>query len=450
MKVKFFEEYFGVSFNLDIEEFSEISTDTRNLKKGALFIALKGKNFDGNKFAKEAFSKGAVVALVSDKSIKGRVVVVKDSLKSFQKLSKAWQDQVAPLVVGITGSNGKTTSKFFTAQILESFFKIRYSPKSFNNRLGVPITQSLLKEGDHILIAEIGTSAQGEILELMNLVQPHIGVVTTVGPAHLKGFGSVDNVALEKSNIYKYSKIKKGIFNLDNKWTKEMFKNFNGEKISFSTLDPRANIYLKADQKEIDELTLSGQIFGEQVEFKCNIFGKHNAYNLMIALAVGVTLGIKTKKLVEKVPSIKTPWGRSQVLKNSYGGKVLFDGYNSNLQSMEVLFDSMKDIIRLGKSVHFILGEMLELGEAAYEMHRELGRKAGGLKPTSILFIGPSFKQFEEGVKDSGFNNNLIISSTYNDSLAINIKTMLDPKETVVVKGSRGMKLERFFNFLGL
>ncbi len=450
MKVKFFENFFGISFNLVIKEFSQISTDTRSLKKGALFVALKGKNFDGNKFVREAFSKGAVAALTSDKSIKEKVVVVKDSLKSFQKLSKAWQDEVAPLVIGITGSNGKTTSKFFTVQILESFFKICYSPKSFNNKLGVPIAQSLLKEGDHILIAEIGTSAKGEILELTDLIKPHIGVVTTVGPSHLKGFGTVDKVALEKSDIYKSNRMKKGIFNLDTKWTKKMFENFNGERISFSTLDSNADIYLKAHQKDIDELNLSGKIFDEEVEFKCNIFGKHNVYNLMTALAIGVALGIKVKKLIQKIPNIKTPWGRSQVLKNSYGGKVLFDGYNSNPQSMEALFDGAIDIIKSGTSVHFILGEMLELGKATHQMHKELGKRVGELKPSSISFIGASFKQFEEGLKNSNFNNNLIISSTYSDSLAIAIQTMLDPRQTIIVKGSRGMKLERFFNILGL
>ncbi|MGH1469481.1 MAG: UDP-N-acetylmuramoyl-tripeptide--D-alanyl-D-alanine ligase [Bdellovibrionales bacterium] len=450
MNVEFFEKHFNVKLGLNLEKFSEVSTDTRTVQKGALFIALKGENFDGNKFAKDALDKGAAVALVSDKSLKGSVVCVEDTLKSFQGLAKAWQDFVKPKVVGITGSNGKTTSKFFTAQILEHFFKVSFSPKSFNNEIGVPITQTLLKEGDQVLVSEIGTNAKGEIKELTGLVEPHIAVVTTVGPSHLEGFGTVDNVALEKSEIYRSKNLETAIFNLDNKWTLQMYESFKGKKISFSTKDSGADICLKPIQVDIDELHLSGRVQDRPVDFTCAVFGEHNAYNVMTALAVGVSLGVDVNDLVSKAKDIETPWGRSQILKSSSGGKVLFDGYNSNMQSMEALFSGVEPLIKSGKRVHLILGEMLELGDETVKMHKKLGRKAGLLKVDSILFIGPSFKHFKEGVESSKFRKNLVISNTYNDSLAIDIQNVLDPKDIVVLKGSRGMKLERFFNVLGL
>lgn len=454
MDVKFFENHFNVELNLSLDSFSELSTDTRSLKKGSLFIPLVGENFNGNEFVEKALELGAVVSLVSDKSVheknKIKTVYVEDTLKAFQSLAKAWQNKVGPKVIGITGSNGKTTTKFFTAQILDDLFKVCYSPKSFNNEVGGPITQALLKKDDEVLVAEIGTSSKGEIKELTDLIEPQIAVVTTVGASHLEGFGTVENVAREKADIYQSSKIEVGVFNLDNSWTKKMYEEFKGKRISFSSLDPSADVYLKSEQVSIDKLKLTGSLAGVALETSCEVFGKHNSYNIMTALAVGIALGGEPKKLISKISKVKTPWGRSQILETSLGSKILFDGYNSNIQSMTALFDGVAPIIQSGKKVHFILGEMLELGESTDAMHRELGLKVGALNPESILFIGSSFKQFEEGVRSSKFSNSLVISGTYDDSLAINIKSMLDTRGTLVIKGSRGMRLERFFDTFGV
>ncbi len=458
MDIKFFEDHFRVSVHSDLKNFSEVSTDTRSLKAGALFIPLRGENFNGDLFAEKALELGAAVSLVSDRSIfeslekkyKKRIVYVEDALKSFQSLAKSWQNEVAPKVIAITGSNGKTTSKFFTAQMLESFFKVCYSPKSFNNEVGVPVTQALLKKDDEVLIAEVGTNAKGEIQELTKLIEPEICVVTTVGASHLEGFGTVDNVAAEKSEIYKSEKIKVGIFNLDNKWTKKMFEDFKGEKIGFSTLDEKADVFLKPKQVDVDELKLTGHVLEYPVDVTCKVFGEHNAYNIMTALSVGLALEVSPQRLIEKIGDVETPWGRSQILETPYGAKLLFDGYNSNMQSMGALFDGVAPLIESGQKLHFILGEMLELGESTAAMHRELGLKAGALKPESILFIGPSSRHFEEGVRATKFSNSLVISRAYDESLAIDIRNVLDPKSTVVVKGSRGMKLERFFEAFGL
>lgn len=458
MDIKFFEDHFKVSVPSKLESFSEVSTDTRTLKKGALFVPLKGENFNGDLFVEKALDLGAEVSLVSDKQLykslqkkyENKVVYVEDGLKTFQVLAKAWQEKVAPRVVAITGSNGKTTSKFFTSQILGSFFKVCYSPKSFNNEVGVPITQALLKKGDEVLVAEVGTNAKGEISKLTKLIAPEICVVTTVGASHLEGFGTVDNVALEKADIYKSQKIKIGIFNLDNEWTKNMAKDFKGKRITFSSLDADADVFLESKQIGVDELKLKGRLSGCSVETSCKIFGEHNVYNIMTALAVGLALEVSPQKLIDKVSCIETPWGRSQVLETPYGAKLLFDGYNSNMQSMTALFKGVEPLIESGQKLHFILGEMLELGESTALMHKELGRQVGALNPESILFIGPSFKQFKEGVKSSGFKKSLVISVSYDESLAIDIRNVLDTKSTVVVKGSRGMKLERFFEGFGL
>jgi len=451
MKVSFVENYFGVDLNLDAESFLEVSTDTRTLLPGSLFVALSGENFDGHKFVEKAFEKGAAAALISKPEYKkDGCIMVDDVLKDFSKLSKTWQDELSPKVIGITGSNGKTTAKFFTAQLLERFFKVCYSPKSFNNEVGVPFTQAMLKEEDEVLISEIGTSGKGEIEKLTKQVEPELCVVTTVGPSHLEGFGTVENVATEKQDIYKSKKIKTGLFNLDNKYTAEMFKEFECEKITFSTQYENADVFLKGEQVSLTKLMLKGSVRNVPVETSCAVFGEHHVYNIMIAIGSALYLGIEPAKIIEDLNVFSTPWGRSQVMRREDGGSVLFDAYNSNLQSMEALISSLKPFQKKGEHFQLILGEMLELGDERENMHKELGQKIADLNPSFITFVGPSHSSFEEGLGAWKSTKNSIITDTYNEPLAIEVQSVLDPNATVVLKGSRGTRLERFFDILAV
>lgn len=452
MKVSFVEEFFKVKLNADKKDFSEVSTDTRTLLPGALYVALKGENFDGHKFVEKAFESGASAVLISNAQYKinDRCILVESVLKSFSELSKAWQNKVAPSVVGITGSNGKTTAKFFSAQLLENFFEVCYSPKSYNNEVGVPITQAMLKESDQVLISEIGTNNKGEIRSLTDQVDPELCVVTTVGPSHLEGFGTVENVAKEKSEIYKSKKLKSAVFNLDNPWTQKMCESFSGSKITFSSKDKSADVFLEAKQKSLTELFVKGHIKGLEVEATCGVFGEHHVTNIMVAISAALYLRVSPEDIFEHLNVFSTPWGRSQVVPREAGVPILFDGYNSNLQSMEALLLSLKPFVQRGDEVHLILGEMLELGGETKQMHRALGEKVAALSPSFVTFLGSSSADFEQGLGAWKNNKNSMITDAYDESLAIKIQTVLNPKTTVVLKGSRGVRLERFFDALGV
>lgn len=445
MKVRFFEDFFGIDLKIEQKDFSEVSTDTRSLKAGALFIALKGPHFDGNNFVEEALSKGALAALVSDKKFKNKKSChyVDDTLKSFQQLAKAWQEHIKPQVISITGSNGKTTSKFFTAQLLNHFFKVCFSPKSFNNEIGVPITQSMLKEDDEVLLSEIGTNAPGEIAFLSQMVEPDIALVTTVGPSHLEGFGNVKNVAKEKETIYFTcpEKTKIGIFNLDNNYTLKMSEKFQGKTYTFSKEKPEADVFLQAKQINPGTLYLEGHILNVKVKKTVPLFGLYNVYNIMVATTTALALGVSTEKIVERYSDFKTPWGRSEIYKSHKGFGILFDGYNSNLQSMKALFSTLKEL--KSESFYLFLGEMLELGEQTPFFHKELGRAAAELKPLGITFVGPSFKHFREGFGESKSFKSAVFTDSYNEELAIQVESMLETKDWLVIKGSRGARLER-------
>jgi len=451
MKTKFVEDFFKVNLKLEKEVFSEVSTDTRTLLPGALFVALSGENFDGHKFVRQAFEKGAAAALISDPSLDQEgCILVDDVLTAFSNLSKAWQGEVAPHVIGITGSNGKTTAKFFTAQLLENFFKVCFSPKSFNNEVGVPFTQAMLKKEDQILVAEIGTNNKGEIEQLTKQVEPELCVVTTVGPSHLEGFGTVENVAIEKQEIYKSAKIKTGVFNLDNKFTKQMSESFTGAKITFSTKDKTADVCLSGEQVGLTKLIVKGHVKGHRVDTSCAVFGEHHVNNIMVAICSALYLQISPERIIEELNVFSTPWGRSQVMKREGGGSVLFDAYNSNLQSMEALIANLKPFQARGERFQLILGEMLELGDNTKDMHKSLGQKIAELNPAFVTFVGPSKGSFEEGLGPWKSKENSIITDTYDESLAIKVQTVLDPSLTVVLKGSRGARLERFFDVLAV
>jgi len=261
---------------------------------------------------------------------------------------------------------------------------------------------------------------------------------------------SRSNVALEKQEIYKSKKLKAGVFNLDNAFTKKMCEGFKGSKITFSTKDQNADVCLSGKQEGLTKLIVKGHVKGAAVDTSCAVFGEHHVNNIMVAVCSALYLKVSPEQIIEELNIFSTPWGRSQVMKREGGGSVLFDAYNSNLQSMEALIASLKPFQERGERFHLILGEMLELGDNTKEMHRSLGQKVAELNPCFVTFVGTSKSSFEEGLGGWKKDNNSIITSTYDDSLAIKVQTVLDPNITVVLKGSRGARLERFFDILAV
>ena len=455
MKVSFFKDYLGImESEVNLKNFSEVSTDTRTLKKNALFIALKGPNFNGNEYIDAAFEKGALFCVTDEKSLednKRNIYYVKNCKEFLKSFAKSWVEHLNPYVIGITGSNGKTTTKFFTAQLLSKFFPLHYSPKSFNNDIGLPLTQLGLSEEHKVLICEIGTSGPGEIEDLTKQGPANLSMVTTVGPSHLDKLKNLEGVFNEKKQIYIHSKKESAIFNIDNSFTKKMYDQYAPDfknVLSLSAKDKNADVFVEVLSESLKGLQLKGHLGQTQFETQAPVFGSYNVYNIMFALASGLLLKVNPNELIDSLEDLKTPWGRSQILKDKTKRTYIFDGYNSNLQSMTSLLESLKNEPR--GNLHLILGEMLELGEQAPKHHKELGRLAGDLKPKSITFLGAFGGDFSEGLKESGFNNSSIISDTYNKKLALKVQSVLDEKDTVVLKASRGTKIEQFLIDLGV
>ena len=431
-----------------------VSTDSRTIQKGDLFIPLKGENFDGHDYLAQVDKKGAACAIVSQEpkeKVAMTLIRVQDTLKGLQDLGKFHRHAYPFKIVGITGSNGKTTTKFFTERILSQKFKTFASQKSFNNHFGVPLTLLALKPHVEYGIVEIGMNHPGEISALTQLADPDIVLVTTVGRAHLMDFGGIDGIAKEKCDIYRFSKpTSTKIFNLDNEALSKVCKEFlgKGKVISFSSQDKTADIYLELMEMGLEHVKVSGAIRGVLGEATVPIFGAHNVVNLMGASAIALAAGMTPEQIWSALPLCQTVWGRNMLVNLNSNAKLIFDGYNANPDSMKALIDNLSQISASGKKI-VVLGDMLEMGDQAEELHRELGLSVGQKNFDAVWFLGEYSPSFETGIKASGFSKSLFISNGYEESLAVKVASMVEPADIIVMKGSRGAKLEKLVPHFG-
>ncbi|MCK6599580.1 MAG: UDP-N-acetylmuramoyl-tripeptide--D-alanyl-D-alanine ligase, partial [Bdellovibrionaceae bacterium] len=398
-------------------EFDGIGTDTRGGLKHKLFIALRGENFDAHQFLEKALHQetyGILIdklefyqQLVENNKIQAfkkanvSIVLVDDTLKGLQNLAAHYRRKMGTKIIAITGSNGKTTSKEFTAQVLKSHFHIHYNVGSFNNHWGVPISLLQLKEEHQVAVIEMGMDHYHEIENLVKIADPDIVVCTMVGNAHIENFGSLENISKAKEEIYIFAKAEAiRIFNLDNEYTKKMFDKYNlhGRAITFSESSISSEVCLKVKESHIDFLSIQGTILGVENQIKVGVFGVQNITNIMVAASVGVALGLSADVIWNSLTHIKTNWGRNQFVSSDRGCKILFDGYNANFDSMTSLLKNFSQLRTSGVKVA-VLAEMLAIGDKTNDFHQRIGALAVVCGFREIIFYGKPWQAFLEGVK---------------------------------------------------
>ncbi|MCE3011252.1 MAG: UDP-N-acetylmuramoyl-tripeptide--D-alanyl-D-alanine ligase [Proteobacteria bacterium] len=438
-------------------EFKGVGSDTRKDLNGQIFIALKGDNFDAHAFLDKAKEQGAAALIVHDSAkvteeLKSQltVILVKDTLRALHDLARAQRRRSSALVLGITGSNGKTTSKEFTAILFSQYRKTHYSKGSFNNHWGVPFTLLEEFEGAEITISEMGMNHAHELEILAKINEPDVVVCSVVGKEHIEHFGSLEKIAEANEEIYKFSPATaQRIYNLDNTFTAQMYlrasKEYPHSKriLTFSEKDSKADVFLQLKDLEMSGFRVQGRIASQEAEARVPVFGAHNLTNVMVAASLGLAGGLTPDQIWKALPLFKTNWGRNQLVQTKRGAEILFDGYNANPDSMKALIDNVKLLRNSGKKVG-VFGQMLEMGPFAKDAHRELGEWAGQAGFDHLWFYGESAADFQAGAMAAGFKKNLMISDTYEDSLATELASVLDRGDIALVKGSRGMKLERF------
>tara|TARA_B110001454_G_scaffold219111_1_gene250084 strand:- start:93506 stop:94936 length:1431 start_codon:yes stop_codon:yes gene_type:complete len=443
------------------DTFDFIGTDSRADLKEKLFIPLRGDAFDGHQFIKTAIEKqcsGVIFDLKSKDPVafdKTAVTLIQvaDTLKALQDISHGYRKKLNKTIVAITGSAGKTTAKEFTSQIFNTYKKSYANVGSFNNHWGVPFSLLNMRSTDEYGIIEMGMNNYGEIQRLVEIADPDVVVCTMVGLAHFEHFGSQENIAKAKNEIYQFSRPDAlRIFNIDDVNVKKMMgtflKNHPGKKIlQFSHNNANADVYLTLKKVSSEGLSIEGLIAGQTGKALVPVFGKHNVTNVLTAATLSLAIGMKPEMIWAALGKLKTNWGRNQLLKADVGAQVIFDGYNANPDSMQSLIENVSETPVTGKRV-LVLGEMLELGETKAQFHFELAKKIKAKNYDQVVFYGPSWKQFKDAFDTASAKPQVWATEKMDESIINEIKRDLKPGDLVAIKGSRGMKTEKVVSLL--
>lgn len=436
------------------EKYSEVGTDTRQNLNGKIFIALKGDNYDAHDYLNKAYAGGAKLLIIhrldprfESLTTKVSVLVVDDTLIALQKFAQKYRETLLTEFIAITGSNGKTTTKEFTAAILNEYQPTHYNKGSFNNHWGVPLTILETPPQATYAVIEMGMNHSGEITRLVEIAQPDYVVCTMVGSAHIEFFGSLQKIAEAKQEIYLSSgENTVRVFNQDQDLTYDMMyasaKKFPaGRMLSFSQKNKEADVYFALDSATQSGLKIHGNIAGVPGVAEVPTFGQHNIINLMAAACLSYAAGMDPVMIWNSLKYCQSSWGRNQFIKCK-NVDVLFDGYNANPDSMKALIENVGTLKIEGRKVA-VIGQMKELGDHAAQLHKELGVLVGSQNFDKVFFIGENFKDFEEGLKSVDYKK-YFVDKDLTSTLEKDFTTYIKPKDFIVVKGSRGIKTERF------
>jgi len=412
-----------------------ISTDSRTKTKGGLFFALKGESFNGNKFAHLAIENGASYAIIDEKEYRNddRFIVVDNVLKTLQELANYHRQTFTIPVIGITGTNGKTTTKELVNIVLSKKYKTVCTKGNLNNHIGVPLTLLSIPNDAEIAIIEMGANHPREIAELCEIANPNYGIISSIGKAHLEGFGSFENIIKTKKELYDHIAKQNG----------QVFVNHNDELLRNISSNLNCiyygsdnSVYCKGEYITSNPF-VSLALFenGNKTIVQSQMIGSYNTNNMLAAACVGKTFGMSISEITEALEAYTPDNNRSQLLKTE-NNTLLLDAYNANPSSMEASIANFKGLQAEHKVV--ILGEMLELGDVSNLEHEKLYNQVISCDFDEVYLVG-QWKNVKE--KNVLFFKNTLALIEY-------LTLQRITKKTILIKGSRGNKLETIVEFL--
>ena len=436
-----------------------VTTDTRTLKGGEMFFALKGENFDGNEYALKALELGARYAVVNKSSAVAssddpRLIKVEDTLKTLQNLAR-WHRSMTivdgkPLtVIALTGTNGKTTTKELIREVLSVKYHVTATEGNLNNSIGVPLTLLRINQDTQLAVVEMGASHPGDIKELVDIALPNYGLITNVGKAHLLGFGSFEGVKKTKGELYDYLRrtSDKVFINADNPHLCQMASERNLQsdpERPYSLLIPYGVEYQGAGvlPSSADEPFLRIQVPARNANdgsliIRTNLVGSYNADNVMAALAVGVQFGVSFEEAVKAIEAYVPSNNRSQMQKTSRN-TLIIDAYNANPSSMDAALNNFAAVQAPARIA--MLGDMLELGDDSLSEHVAVVRHALSLGLDDICLVG---KEFGKALTEMGSEGENILHFETSDQLASWAEKSAVSEAVILIKGSRGTRMEK-------
>lgn len=398
-----------------------VSTDTRNIHKNSLFFALKGDRFNGNTFAENALALGASYAIVDEEEFKtnDNIILVDNVLKTLQKLANYHRKQLHIPIIGLTGSNGKTTTKELIYAVLKTKYKAFATKGNLNNHIGVPLSLLAIQPEHEIAIIEMGANHQKEIAFLSNICEPDYGYITNFGKAHLEGFGGIEGVIKGKSELYTYLQKNNKTAIINPKDAIQVAKTKEIQTVAF-----------KLENTLLQEVSPCLQLSYKNIEIQTQIIGSYNFNNILAAITIGELFKVESSKIAHALENYVSDNNRSQVLHKN-GKKIILDAYNANPSSMQVALENFASEKENEQLV--ILGDMFELGKESAKEHQTIADLANKLNIKNQYFVGAHFYAVQT------------THQQFLDFEALKVFLESNPiqEKSILIKGSRGMQLER-------
>lgn len=422
-----------------------VSTDTRKIKPGDIFFALKGANFNGNAYAEKALETGASYVVIDEESYHQpedkRYILVENALLALQRLARAYREHFDIPFVGITGSNGKTTTKELIHAVLSTEKKAYATKGNFNNHIGVPLTLLGMPRDTEIAIVEMGANQPGDIAELSDIARPTHAVITNIGQAHLEKFLSIEGVRKTKGELFDFIRNHGGLVFL-NEADENVKIAAKGMRNVVSFGAPTSDFHVKITESQLEsmEVRISHKDWKEPQIFPSKLSGTYNAMNILIAITIGSFFGISIPAMREGIANYVPTNNRSQILKrDTY--TIWLDAYNANPSSMRA---SIENLFRTGngQKVALVIGDMFELGATSQEAHTALGKWIDTFEPFMTVGVG----------KDMGYTLKVMQSPHKHfenvASAKEEIAGLIKDTDLVLLKGSRGIALERLLEVI--
>jgi UDP-N-acetylmuramoyl-tripeptide--D-alanyl-D-alanine ligase len=430
--------------------FSGVSTDSRQITKGNLFIPLKGDRYDGHDFLATAAEGGAAGLLIRKDSVEKHlpqdesmsIIVVEDTLRALGDVAHYWRKNFTAPVVAITGSSGKTTTKEMIADIAGLSKSVIKAQGNFNNLVGVPLTLLNLRDRHDVMILELGTNRRGEIERLTRIAEPDIGLITNIGPAHLEGLKSLDAVREEKCDLFRNMAVSKvAIINMDDEAIRTSAHVWHGKRITFG-LGRNADVSAENIRKKGRHgVSFDLRIAEIRQEIHLSATGEHNIYNALAAAATSWALEIAHPVICQGLTAFKPVSGRMEIRQLKNGVFIINDTYNANPASVREALRTLKDL-RGDHASTVILGDMLELGDHACEMHEGIGGLMADTGVGTIFLRGRLSQATAAGAVKRNMSGNRIFFFETPEEVIPHLKSTLKTGDWVLVKGSRMMKME--------
>ncbi len=422
------------------QQHPEICTDSRKIQSGVLFFALKGDKFDGNQYAQQAITDGAAYAVIDDHTLPQhpRMLPVANVLEALQALARHHRRTFQIPIIGIGGSNGKTTTKELVSAILSSHYHCHFTKGNFNNHIGVPLTLLAMPRQTEVAVIEMGANHPGEIDELCRIAEPSHGLITNIGKEHLEGFGSLEGVKKAEGELFRHLAKTGGcaFVNGSEKYLSSMAR-LNRRKVTYAASDAlgeRQEAFVAVQlvrQTPFVEVAFVDE-YNRPVQMQSHLFGRHNFNNIMSGIALGIYFKVPAHKIKAALEAYKPTNNRSQMVQQGTN-TIILDAYNANPSSMVAALDSFA--LMEARQKVAILGDMLELGTESHKEHTAILRKAKKLKFNYLIVVGAEFgaadyhKFNATHFPDAAAARRWLIQQNFTDTM-------------LLIKGSRGIKLE--------